>query len=361
MFPSAGLFADINCPFSKRGLCERPHCLYKHVTELFGASYQSSVESAGQCSPVNNETKEDCLQELERINKQIETVRHEVEQEQRRLSCYRTVQVDSRNTKPNFTVSKSETAGTNVERGSYGLSSCTNSTKTYSRARKYVVDSSKPRTDLEYDPLSNFSSDLRSYGSSTKEQKVKTEQDLKRARNAVLCDQKKLVTCQALLSQLPSPEPIDDSNEDGVLIIDIPPSPDKKRPVDSVAGKKFENVTVDGHLVDLTGCSKDLERESQKITPFQAAETIVAKSPEPASPPSTTNQQDQNGNSLVVEKEESKFQCCSTARKQQAKFQDRCSLKLLLAILNLRATWSQQNQLQAVAIVGLRTSHQHQV
>ncbi|CAF91846.1 unnamed protein product, partial [Tetraodon nigroviridis] len=31
---------------------------------------------------------------------------------------------------------------------------------------KYVVDNSKPRTDLEYDPLSNFSSNLSSYSSS---------------------------------------------------------------------------------------------------------------------------------------------------------------------------------------------------
>lgn len=56
MFPSSGLFADINCPFSKRGLCERPHCLYKHATEyqdMFGASFiPSIVDSAGQCLEV---------------------------------------------------------------------------------------------------------------------------------------------------------------------------------------------------------------------------------------------------------------------------------------------------------------------
>lgn len=301
---------------------------------------------------MNDETKDDCLQELERINKEIETVRHEVEQEKKRLSRYQTVQADCRNTAPNSSVSKSETAGKNVD-VSYGLSSCTNFTKTYSRARKYVVDNSKPRTDLEYDPLSNFSAGLRSYSSTAKEQKVKNGHGLKRARNAVLCDQKKPVRCQAQLSRSPSPEPLDDSNEDGELIIDIPPSPDKKRGrtqkhFDSVASKSLqdkveelkevktapilldsppastveentvysnsqgpsnlyenkecENIPVNGTIVDLTGCFKDLGSESQ------AAETAVETGPEPASSLATTDQHDQNCNNLVVEKEENKFQ-----------------------------------------------------
>lgn len=38
-----------------------------------------------------------CLQELVRINKEIEAVRHQVEQEQRQLSNYKTVQADNGN------------------------------------------------------------------------------------------------------------------------------------------------------------------------------------------------------------------------------------------------------------------------
>lgn len=53
MFPSSGFFADIDCPFSKRGLCERPHCLYRHATEtpdVPDACHISSLTgSAGQC------------------------------------------------------------------------------------------------------------------------------------------------------------------------------------------------------------------------------------------------------------------------------------------------------------------------
>nr|XP_046241388.1 uncharacterized protein zgc:152968 isoform X2 [Scatophagus argus]XP_046241389.1 uncharacterized protein zgc:152968 isoform X2 [Scatophagus argus] len=188
--------------------------------------------------------KDVCLQELERISQEIETVKHEVEREQKRLSHYQTVQADSKNTVPNLP--KYETVGKNVDRRSYGLSSCTKLIKTYSLPRKYVVDSSKPRTDLEYDPLSNFSADLRSYSSSGKEQKMKNGQGLKRTRNTVPGDQKKPVTYQAQLCQMPSPEPLDDSSEDCVLIIDVPPSPDKKRgraqkAVDSVAGRSLQD------------------------------------------------------------------------------------------------------------------------
>ncbi|KAI9513790.1 hypothetical protein NQZ68_039454 [Dissostichus eleginoides] len=373
MFPSSGLFADINCPFSKRGLCERPHCLYKHATELrdkFGAksaNYKSSiVDFAGVQNgyAVNDEIKDDCLQELERINKEIETVRHEVEQEQKRLSRYQTVQADGKNT---ATLSTPETAGKG--KGTCGRSSYTTFTKTYSRERKYVVDNSKPRTDLEYDPLSNFSAGIRSYSSAGKEQKGKNGQGLKRARNAVHCDQNKPVLCQPEPSCSPSPEPLDDSNEDSVLIIDIPPSPDKKRvraqqSGDSVAGKylkeeadklevkkthilllnteackvtsqpaskikgnrlsdrlnciaentksrinvyenkECENIPVDGSVVELTGFSEDLRCETQEMTHFQAAEEVFEKMTGPAN----LDQQVNDWNNLVFEKEENTFQ-----------------------------------------------------
>uniref|UniRef100_A0A8C4GEL1 Exonuclease domain-containing protein n=1 Tax=Dicentrarchus labrax TaxID=13489 RepID=A0A8C4GEL1_DICLA len=348
-----------------------PCIIFHHISHTFLTGVKNGYVYADCGAPVNDVTKDDCIQELERINKEIETVRHEVEQEQRRLSHYQTVQADSRNTVPNSAVSKSETAGKNVDRGFYGRSSCTNLTKKYSRAKKYVVDNSKPRTDLEYDPLSNFSADLRSYSSSGKEQKVRKGQSLKRSRNALPCDEKKPVADQAQLSRSPSP---DDSNEDSVLIIDIPPSPDKQRgrdqtSVDSVAGKslqekveelkeiktaaillnspplpnteackvtsppaptveknivnsksgaennqgpsylyenkEFVNIPVDGSVVDLTGCLEDGGRESQTITHFQATETVVEKSPEPASHPANTDQQDWNN--LVVKEEENTF------------------------------------------------------
>lgn len=346
--------------------------LVSSILYSFGTGVQNGYPHAGCGAPVNDEANEDCLQELERINKEIETVRHEVEQEQRRLSRYQTVQADSRNTVPDLPVSKSEAAGKNVDTGLCGLSSYTDFTKTYSRPRKYVVDNSKPRTDLEYDPLSNFSADLRSYNSSGKEQKVKNGQCLKRSKNAVPCDQKKPVTYQAQLSRLPSPEPLDDLNEDDVLIIDIPSSPDKKRrrvhkPDDSVVGRSLQdkvvelkevktaavllnspplrraNVkvckvtsTVEENRVYSNCCAENnqglfnLENEGCENIPVnrsvvdltgcledlgrksqkitEFAETVTEKSPEPVSLSATKDQQDQNWNNLVVEKEEDTFQ-----------------------------------------------------
>ncbi|KAF7663477.1 hypothetical protein LDENG_00210610 [Lucifuga dentata] len=238
MFPSSGFFATTACPFSKRGVCDRPHCFYQHAGEvevIFGAKYKSSPDSTGYPNsyastddrlPVAAEAKDGCFQ-LEQINKKIETVKHEVEKEQRRLSHYQT---DARNTTSNFCVSKLEMAGKNVDRDSCRPSACTDLSKPYSQARKYVIDNSKPRTDLEYDPLSNFSADLQSYSSSSKDQKLKNGKGMKRVRDSVYSDQKKSVTHQAAnFIRSPSPELLDDSIEDDVLIIDISPSPEKKR------------------------------------------------------------------------------------------------------------------------------------
>lgn len=174
-------------------------------------------------------------------------MRHEVEQEQRRLSYYQTGQAEGRNSPSKLPTSKSERRGKNSDRGSYRPPSSADATNMYFQTGKYVVDNSKPRTDLEYDPLSNFSAGLRPCMS----QKIRNGQGLKRARNTDP-DHTKLVTCKARPPRSPSPEPHDDLTEDGVLIIDIPPSPDKKRGQDqkvldsvadkSVRGKKLKEV-----------------------------------------------------------------------------------------------------------------------
>lgn len=295
---------------------------------------------------MSDQIKDVCLQELERINKEIETVRHEVEQEQRRLSRYQTVQADSRNTGSDLPVSKSETAGKSLAGGAYGLSSCTDFIKTCCQARKYVVDNSKPRTDLEYDPLSNFSADLRSYSSSGKEHQVKNGQGLTRARNAGSCDQKKPIAYQP--QHFRSPEPLDDLTEDGVLIIDFPSSSDEMRvqvqkSLDSVSGKSLQDKVEELKVVPTllyhplatspsgdvqenrisakcaenhaslsnlcenrecettpAGGSVDLEKENQKIAHFEAVETEVKKTPEPASPSPVRD--------LLVEKDKNTLQ-----------------------------------------------------
>uniref|UniRef100_A0A8B9GPC1 RNA exonuclease 1 homolog-like domain-containing protein n=1 Tax=Astyanax mexicanus TaxID=7994 RepID=A0A8B9GPC1_ASTMX len=96
MFPSAALLADIACPLFSGGCCERPYCLYKHTKEdssgLAEAATGKGVTS-GQ-SLHNQEESNTCLLELEKINKQIEAVRNEVEKEQKRLFRYQSEQTE---------------------------------------------------------------------------------------------------------------------------------------------------------------------------------------------------------------------------------------------------------------------------
>ncbi|XP_039906396.1 RNA exonuclease 1 homolog isoform X1 [Simochromis diagramma] len=249
MFPSSGFFADINCPFSQHGRCERPHCLYKHPTkqarDWFAVSFESSkVDFTEEQRPYTG-CGDDCLHELERINKEIESVRHEVEQERMRLSRYQTVQADRINNRP---ASKREFGSKTVDRKAYGPSSRTDFTKAHQRGKKYVVDNSKPRTDLEYDPLSNFSADLLSFSSLTKDQKLKSRQVKdKSPKNTAPCNDKEPFAYQAPISRSPSPEPLDVSSEGEDLIIDVPPSPDKtgQRTAKSVAGKSSQVTAVE--------------------------------------------------------------------------------------------------------------------
>ncbi|XP_061751319.1 RNA exonuclease 1 homolog isoform X3 [Nerophis ophidion] len=235
MFPSSGRFVRLTCPFS--GCCQRPHCWYKHGKEgrLNGASASSSsfllVDLTGDQNDdlpairgahVINEPLDESLQELERINKAIEAAKYEVEQEQRRLSCYHTA----------------EAAAT-----ANGVA-CSAGYKTHSRSGKYVVDVSKPRTDLEYDPMSNFSADFGSYKSSHKAPKGKRVPG----------------NHQDPAFRPAAPVTLDD---DSVLIIDAPCSPDRK-PAGCDADKKQhqeksagECEASAGSVIDLTGCLED--------------------------------------------------------------------------------------------------------
>lgn len=247
-----------------------------------------------------------------------------------RLSRYQTVQADRINNTP---ASKRESGSKTIDRKTYGPSSRTDFTKAHQRGKKYVVDNSKPRTDLEYDPLSNFSADLLSFSSLTKDQKLKSRQVKdKSLENTAPCIDKEPFVYQAPISRSPSPEPLDVSSEGEDLIIDVPPSPDKtgQRTAKSVAGKSSQVTAVEvtegkkepnlpdspsrhykiplsssdsnkthhyvensqdlltiradkesedlkngGNVVDLTGSPEDLVNECQKIT-----KSVLEKIPE---------------------------------------------------------------------------------
>ncbi|KAL4658703.1 hypothetical protein GN956_G2223 [Arapaima gigas] len=99
MLPTAGFFTRISCPFHVHGFCERPFCHYKHGAELLAYSRQSPVGGEGQynqfmqfaCLYLENDF---CFLELEKINKDIETFKYEVEKEQRLLSACQLLQED---------------------------------------------------------------------------------------------------------------------------------------------------------------------------------------------------------------------------------------------------------------------------
>lgn len=194
-----------------------------HEPSITVAALKSNPSTVINGSPERKETGDTCLLELERINKEIETVKSEVEKEQRRLSQYQTIQVEFTNTgfrKVSVSKPESEDKDLNGNRRQHALKL---PSKPICPVGKYVVDNSKPRTDLEYDPLSNFSADLRCSGSAdckvkpSKEQKVKSGQGVKRHRVTVYNDQK----------EPPSQELAGESEDEGVLIIDVPLSPDQ--------------------------------------------------------------------------------------------------------------------------------------
>ncbi|XP_077376903.1 uncharacterized protein LOC144018542 isoform X2 [Festucalex cinctus] len=263
MFPSSGLFARVPCPFSNR-YCERPHCWYKHAEKgrrFLGYSLppycslppvgrtgaQDGIQSTFSAAQVVDYAKDKSLQELESINKKIETAKYEVEQEQRKLSGYRTAKVYP-------TMATGENANGNLYVHPNGI-------KAPSQSNKYVLDNSKPRTDLEYDPMSNFTAEFGSYKSSCQLLKEKSVQK---------SDVKKPISHPVAPYRSPSPGIKDDSYDDGILIIDMQASPDKKssqshrdpdtcrRPVQKKARSKDceESAT---NVIDLTECVEDLD------------------------------------------------------------------------------------------------------
>ncbi|XP_008334149.1 RNA exonuclease 1 homolog isoform X2 [Cynoglossus semilaevis] len=198
MFPRSGLFADINGPFSKQGSSTRPQDLYEHDSTAgipsTSSSFSANLGTAGI---------DEGIPELQRINEEIETVKHEVELEQRRLFQYQTSLGEGSNTPPSFPVYKVE--GTRKKEGRAIDAMAANSPE-----NKYLVDNSKPKTCLEYGPMSDFSAGLWFCG-------LSNEQRVLDRNEPSPCDQNMF------------PVLLDESTEDCPLSIDCPLSPARKR------------------------------------------------------------------------------------------------------------------------------------
>ncbi|XP_075057775.1 RNA exonuclease 1 homolog [Mixophyes fleayi] len=207
MLKSTGYFRGIECPF--REGCRRPHCHFRHQGRVFVSAGSGEARSGAEYEPYSPElpTVPPCLDdgdlgfvpepsqdilELERVNKAIEEVKSEVEREQRRYekllgtqkdynrplkqsvqsgsfspleydpggsgtsgSCYNPTPL-AQSVKPcKYTLDDLEDGESKSRFMEYVPTAVTSVSKY--KTNKYVIDNSKPHTDMEYDPMSNYS------------------------------------------------------------------------------------------------------------------------------------------------------------------------------------------------------------
>ncbi|XP_061487368.1 RNA exonuclease 1 homolog isoform X2 [Rhineura floridana] len=163
MLRCAGYFRNLSCPFDARR-CRRPHCQYRHEAgrrlELPVPQPQLLIGSSGLGLGKN-------IQELEKIKKAIQSVKTEVEEEQKELLCYNLVHDNLKNylTPTNNSIRGNKSffdedgaCNSPVKVKNHPISISEKS----SRSSKYILDHSCPATDLEYDPLLNYSVVLKS-------------------------------------------------------------------------------------------------------------------------------------------------------------------------------------------------------
>ncbi|XP_051558841.1 RNA exonuclease 1 homolog [Myxocyprinus asiaticus] len=263
MFSSTALFAEINCPF-EWGRCKRPYCMYSHgkdntETDLGDLKVTPAIGGS------HNTDNHACLEELDRINKEIEAVRSEVEKEQKRLSQYQSSQslvhtegADVCSEKYlKITNSQAEDQNGNLLRRTKPTSS--------TNVRKYVVDRARPKTDLEYDPCSNFSADLLS-GSSVECKLRSTDKvDIEHGFKSNGTGQ----NVQPLSSHF------DDSDDERILVIDIAPS--EKSQGKRRAKQKGKTIIKPLHSSEGNHSIDNSLFENDKTKPWQQQERLSSE------------------------------------------------------------------------------------
>ncbi|XP_030644116.1 RNA exonuclease 1 homolog [Chanos chanos] len=274
MLPSTALFSAIDCPLLRASRCDRPFCKYKHEEQTPSSSQIANIPCPGghSLTPVNGtlNSKEDsdaCLLELERINKEIETVMGEVEKEKERLTRYQSAHGNGvRSCSEKRPIPREVLPSHQKEK----KLKHTKSVVSHSSVSKYVVDHSRPKTDLEYDPCSNYSADLLSNTSMECKTRVFDRVDIEREHNLKRKgDQIKLLS-----------DKDDDDDGDGVLVIDIPPlendskqdgPPKRKRKRNQMENSEgVVNVDEDKQKRNRPRRSfTTLQTASSKQTPFQ--------------------------------------------------------------------------------------------
>lgn len=180
------------------------------------------------------------MEELERLSKEIESVKTEVEEKQKSLSKLAlTHEEPSQSHMTSF-------RNTNMRQDFLENRPLPKeewhepSKNEESQARKYVLDHKCPATDLEYDPLLNYSAEL--LGASKVTQAEPDEQQVCRLKKSV--DENRHMSQE---SQRPHVSPIRitinlQESDDDDLVIDVPPIvPTSKKPK-PLRGFKYQNM-----------------------------------------------------------------------------------------------------------------------
>ncbi|XP_056376826.1 RNA exonuclease 1 homolog isoform X2 [Hyla sarda] len=180
------------------------------------------------------------LQELELLNKAIEAIKNEVEEKQKTLLLYThttkciedpTTNVDSN---CNIVEDAVEKLHSPSKKNCTVGSVCTKSSN--SIPKKYIIDRRCPATDLEYDPLLNYSAGF--FGSTTKEKEHENQSKAKRESEEEREHSKKK---PRPASPIRLEIKLQESDDEDMLVIDVPPLVEvsKKKPrASKVCGTK---------------------------------------------------------------------------------------------------------------------------
>ncbi|XP_063770168.1 RNA exonuclease 1 homolog isoform X2 [Pseudophryne corroboree] len=263
MLRPAGFFQLLDCPFL--GGCSRPHCQFQHVCpKAAGVDSDSTITAAKPPKAALGKN----LQELERLNKAIEAVKNEVEEKQKKLLLYKSGTPCIKDSISKVDSNGNTLAGVDMEphtpEKSPVASSVVYMKKKNPVQKKYVVDRRCPATDLEYDPLLNYSAGL--CGSST--------DDENKSKSKQKCEEE-VSNKKRLRDASPVRLEIDESDDEDLLVIDVPPiEAVSKRPratqvcgtketpfpvSEGVAVSNEEKASAANTMDDLatTGCSID--------------------------------------------------------------------------------------------------------
>ncbi|XP_044135700.1 RNA exonuclease 1 homolog [Bufo gargarizans] len=201
------------------------------------------------------------LQELEQLNKAIEAIKNEVEEKQKTLLLYTSgaphtedpaTKVDSNCNTVDDVEEKMPTSSKKISRAK----------SSNPVPKKYILDRSCPATDLEYDPLLNYSAGF--FASTTKEKETDNKNKSKRK-----CEEESdnLPKRPRAASPIRLEIKLQESDDEDMLVIDVPPllEVSKKPRAHNRCGPKEEHLLI----------FDDAEVIEVKV-PVHAVENLVA-------------------------------------------------------------------------------------